>query len=125
MRSMAAEHAPAPAPTDRMADATARPRGRLGRAFDPTHPGHPRLAEGAREALGLGSLRLIPAGRPPPRGEPGSTAEDGLAMAHLAIAGNPALQVDDGEVRAQHKSYTVLTLERLRSEVGPQRPLVL
>ena len=28
-------------------------------------------------------------------------------------------------MRAQQKSYTVLTLERLRAEIGPQRPLVL
>ena len=123
---MAAEHAPAPTAAEDPASASAcLPLGLLGGTFDPIHLGHLRLAEEAREALGLGSLRLIPAGRPPHRGEPGSTAEDRLAMAHLAIAGNPALQVDDGEVRAQQKSYTVLTLERLRSEVGPQRPLVL
>ena len=29
------------------------------------------------------------------------------------------------QVRARQKSYTVLTLERLRAELGPQRPLVL
>jgi len=114
---MAAER-PAPA-------ADGLPLGVLGGTFDPIHLGHLRLAEEAREALGLGGLRLIPAGRPPHRGEPGSTAEDRLAMARLAIAGNPALQIDDGEVRAQQKSYTVLTLERLRAEVGPRRPLVL
>lgn len=103
----------------------ARPLGLLGGTFDPIHFGHLRLAEEAREALGLGELRLMPAGRPPHRGEPGSTPEDRLAMARLGAAGNPALRVDDAEVRAQQKSYTVLTLERLRAEVGPQRPLVL
>ncbi len=127
---MAVEHAPAAPGARPAADESERagaglPIGLLGGTFDPIHLGHLRLAEEAREALGLGGLRLIPAGRPPHRGEPGSTAEDRLAMAHLAAAGNPALQVDDGEVRAQHKSYTVLTLERLRAELGPQRPLVL
>lgn len=101
------------------------PLGLLGGTFDPIHLGHLRLAEEAREALGLARVRLIPAGRPPHRGEPRSTAEDRLAMARLAIAGNPALEVDDGEVRAEHKSYTVLTLERLRAELGGERPLVL
>lgn len=101
------------------------PLGLLGGTFDPIHLGHLRLAEEAREVLGLARVRLIPAGRPPHRGEPGSTAGDRLAMARLAIAGNPALEVDDGEVRAQHKSYTVLTLERLRTELGAGRPLVL
>jgi nicotinate-nucleotide adenylyltransferase len=101
------------------------PLGVLGGTFDPIHTGHLRLAEEAREALGLGGVRLIPAGRPPHRGEPGSTADDRLAMARLAATGNAAFAVDDGEVRSQHKSYTVLTLERLRAELGPQQPLVL
>ena len=38
-------------------------------------------------------------------------------MARLAAAGNPGFSVDDGEVRARQKSYTVLTLERLRAEL--------
>ena len=101
------------------------PLGVLGGTFDPIHLGHLRLAEEAREALALAAVRLIPAGQPPHRGTPHSTAEDRLAMAQLAAAGNPALEVDDGEVRADEKSYTVLTLQRLRAELGAQRPLVL
>lgn len=116
---MAAEHG-APGPADGHA-----PLGVLGGTFDPIHIGHLRLAEEAREALGLGGVRLIPAGRPPHRGEPGSTADDRLAMARLAATDNPAFAVDDGEVRAPQKSYTVTTLERLRAELGPRRPLVL
>lgn len=116
---MAAEHG-APEPAGGPA-----PLGVLGGTFDPIHLGHLRLAEEAREALGLGGVRLIPAGHPPHRGEPGSTAGDRLAMVRLAAAGNPAFAVDDGEVRARRKSYTVPTLERLRGELGPQRPLVL
>jgi nicotinate-nucleotide adenylyltransferase len=84
-----------------------------------------RLAEEAREALGLAAVRLIPAGQPPHRGQPRSAPEHRLAMAQHAIAGNPALEVDAGEVRASAKSYTVLTLERLRAELGPGQPLVL
>lgn len=102
-----------------------RALGVLGGTFDPIHLGHLRLAEEAREALDLDRVRLIPSGQPPHRGAPGSTADDRLAMARLATAGNPGLEVDDGEVRAAQKSYTVLTLERLRAELGPQRPLVL
>lgn len=101
------------------------PLGLLGGTFDPIHFAHLRLAEEAREALGLHGVRLIPAGQPPHRGEPGSTAQDRLAMARLATAGNDGLEVDDGEVLAPQKSYTVPTLERLRAELGPQRPLVL
>ncbi|MFT3759942.1 nicotinate-nucleotide adenylyltransferase [Thauera sp.] len=105
--------------------AASTPLGLLGGTFDPIHFAHLRLAEEAREALGLERVRLIPAGQPPHRGDPGSTAEDRLAMTRLAAAGNEGLEVDDGEVRAEQKSYTVLTLERLRTDLGPRRPLVL
>lgn len=109
----------------RAGGSAAGPLGVLGGTFDPIHFAHLRLAEEAREALSLARVRLIPAGQPPHRGAPGSTADDRLAMAHLAVAGNPGLEIDDGEVRSAQKSYTVLTLERLRAELGPQRPLVL
>ena len=101
------------------------PVGILGGTFDPIHFGHLRLAEEARTALGLARLCLIPAGNPPHRGTPMSSATHRLAMARLAIAGNATLEIDDGEVRASAKSYTVVTLERLRARFGPQRPLVL
>ena len=99
--------------------------GLLGGTFDPIHFGHLRLAEEAREALGLAQVALIPAGQPPHRDVPQSSAADRLAMVRLASAGNPGLVVDDGEVFASGKSYTLLTLERLRALHGPQRPLVL
>ncbi len=99
--------------------------GVLGGTFDPIHLGHLRLAEEAREALGLERVRLIPAGDPPHRAAPRCAAADRLAMVRLAAAGNPALEVDDGEVLARRKSYTVSTLERLRAELGAQCPLVL
>ena len=40
-------------------------------------------------------------------------------------AGNPALEVDAAEVEAPRASYSIDTLERLRHELGPRRPLVL
>ncbi|NMF88364.1 nicotinate-nucleotide adenylyltransferase [Aromatoleum petrolei] len=99
--------------------------GLLGGTFDPIHFGHLRLAEEAREALGLARVALIPAGQPPHRDVPQSAATDRLAMVRLASAGNPGLVVDDGEVFAPSKSYTIRTLERLRALHGAQRPLVL
>lgn len=103
----------------------ATPLGILGGTFDPIHFAHLRLAETAREALRLERVRLIPAGQPPHREQPGSSAEDRLAMTRLAAQGNPALEVDDAEVRAKQKSYTVTTLLRLRAELGARKPLVL
>ena len=101
------------------------PLGLLGGTFDPIHYGHLRLAEEAREALGLARVRLIPAGQPPHRDTPSSASEHRLTMARTAAAGNPLLEVDDGEVCSTQRSYTVLTLERLRTELGGEQPLVL
>lgn len=101
------------------------PLGILGGTFDPIHFGHLRLAEEARERLGLARVRLIPAGQPAHRGTPGANATQRLAMTLRAAAGNPALEVDDAEVLSDAPSYTVPTLERLRGELGPARPLVL
>ncbi|THF65034.1 nicotinate-nucleotide adenylyltransferase [Pseudothauera rhizosphaerae] len=103
----------------------AGPLGLLGGTFDPIHLGHLRLAEEAREALGLARVRLTPAGRPPHRDTPHCSSAHRLAMVRLAAAGNPAFEVDDSEIRAATPSYTVPTLERLRAELGLARPLVL
>jgi len=43
----------------------------------------------------------------------------------LPVAGNPAFSVDASEAEAERPSYTVPTLERLREELGRERPLVL
>lgn len=99
--------------------------GLLGGTFDPIHFGHLRLAEEATETLGLARVRLIPAGIPPHRAAPGSSSAHRLAMTELAAAGNSRLEVDASEVRCDDKSYTVLTLERLRRELGAAQPLVL
>jgi nicotinate-nucleotide adenylyltransferase len=101
------------------------PLGLLGGTFDPIHHAHLRLAEEACEALGLGEVALIPAGTPPHRDAPESDAEHRLAMVKLAVAGNPRLRCEDYEVLTAGRSYTVLTLERMRARVGATRPLVL
>lgn len=101
------------------------PIGILGGTFDPIHFGHLRLAEEATDTLGLAGVRLIPAGRPPHRDIPAASAEHRLAMTRIAAADNPQLVVDAAEVEAASPSYTVPTLERLRRELGPDRPLVL
>jgi nicotinate-nucleotide adenylyltransferase len=109
----------------------AAPLGIFGGTFDPVHLGHLRLAEEAAEALGLASVRWIPAGQPAHRlstnKAPQATAAQRLEMVRLAIAGNPVFTLDPAEIEAQQPSYTVPTLERLRlaSQCGAQRPLVL
>ena len=101
------------------------PLGVFGGTFDPIHHGHLRLAETARESLGLAKVLLIPAGQPPHRACPGASGLHRLAMTRLAAAGNPAFEVDPAEVEADRASFTILTLERLRADLDLRRPLVL
>ncbi|HEY3178388.1 MAG TPA: nicotinate-nucleotide adenylyltransferase [Casimicrobiaceae bacterium] len=92
------------------------PLGLLGGTFDPVHYGHLRLADDVRIALALPQVRLIPAGDPPHRSAPHASAADRLAMLELACAEFSGLAVDPREIDRRGKSYTVLTLEELRSE---------
>lgn len=101
------------------------PLGIFGGTFDPLHHGHLRLAEEARQTLGLAEVRWVPAGQPSHRSAPSASAEQRLAMVRLAIAGNSGFSLDDSEALSDRPSYSVPTLERLRTQAGPQRPLVL
>jgi nicotinate-nucleotide adenylyltransferase len=101
------------------------PTGILGGTFDPIHYGHLRLGEELGDAMGLEQVRLIPAKLPPHRADPQVNAQDRLAMARLAAAGNPRFLVDDRELRREGLSYTADTLLELRSELGDQVPLCL
>jgi nicotinate-nucleotide adenylyltransferase len=102
-----------------------KPIGLMGGTFDPPHYAHLRLAEEAREALGLGSVRWIPSGRPGHRDAPDTSAEHRLAMVRLAIAGHPGFTLDDAEVRSPSPTFTIETLTRLRAELGERVPLVM
>lgn len=102
-----------------------KPLGILGGTFDPVHVAHLRLAHEAWEGLDLEQVRLVPNAIPPHRATPGTSAQHRLAMLHLAVAGHPGLTVDDRELRRPVPSYSIDTLESLRGELGPQRPLCL
>ncbi len=101
--------------------------GLFGGTFDPLHVAHLRLAIEAREALGLAEVCFIPAGRPPLRDTPRTTAGDRLAMVERALADMRGFAVDASEVlnSTERPSYTVETLERQRRLHGARRPLVL
>ncbi len=102
-----------------------RALGLFGGTFDPVHFGHLRLAEEARSALGLEQVLWLPSGQPPHRPAPRATADHRLEMVRLAIEGNPGFALDAAEAQSAATSYTVTTLERLRSLHGLNRPLVL
>lgn len=92
----------------------------LGGTFDPIHYGHLRPAREAMEVLGCAVLHVIPAARPPHRPAPVASAAQRLRMVELAVTEFPGFRADDRELRRDGPSYTVLTLESLRAEYGPQ-----
>lgn len=90
--------------------------GILGGTFDPLHLGHLLIAETARAALGLASVRFVPAGEPWLKsGQMITPAAHRLRMAELAVADNPDFGVCDCEVRRRGPTYTVETLRELRA----------
>ncbi len=91
--------------------------GIFGGAFDPIHYGHLRPTQEAMQRLPLAELRLIPAARPPHRPPPVASPAQRLAMVELAIRGLPGFRSDERELQRAGPSYTVLTLESLRTEL--------
>ncbi|MBD3368156.1 MAG: nicotinate-nucleotide adenylyltransferase [Candidatus Eisenbacteria bacterium] len=90
--------------------------GILGGTFDPVHVAHLIAAETAVDELGLDSVVLIPAARPPHKeGESVSPFEDRLEMVRLAIADNPALEASDLEASRPGASYTIQTVREVRT----------
>lgn len=100
------------------------PKALFGGTFDPVHYGHLRCADEARQKLGLDKLYLLPAGTPPHRKAPQTTAMQRLTMLRLALAEFPDLEIDDREICRDGPSYMVDTLQELRSE-DLLRPLML
>ena len=89
-----------------------------GGTFDPVHNGHLAVAREVRDGLGADVL-LVPAADPPHKGPPQATAEQRAQLCELAVAGEPGISVDRRELRRPGPSYTLLTLQELRSEQGP------
>lgn len=98
--------------------------GVYGGTFNPVHYGHLRTALEVKELFGLEQLRLIPCRLPPHREQPDVCGELRLQMLVLATAGTPGLIIDRRELDRSGPSYTVDTLQTLRSE-NPLVPLLL
>lgn len=89
--------------------------GILGGTFNPVHNGHLLAAETAAERFALDRVLLIPSYLPPHKSSPDlAPARDRLHMLELACAGRPRLAVSDMEVKARGRSYSILTLRKIR-----------
>lgn len=97
----------------------------MGGTFDPIHNGHLRTALELQQWLGVDQVCLIPSGAPVHRDEPGCTPRQRLEMVQLAVEGEPALSADPREIESDAPSYSLLTLQALRRERGPECPIIM
>ena len=90
--------------------------GILGGTFNPIHNAHLRMAELAEKHCALERILFLPAADPPHKPLAGGVSfADRLAMVAAAVAGRPRYEVSDFEARRPGKSYSVITLEGLRT----------
>lgn len=93
--------------------------GLYGGSFDPIHFGHLISARSIAEQLGLDRIVLIPSARPPHKlGGVKTPPEHRLAMARLAVEGDPLFDVSDIELQREGPSYTFDTVRQFRQSLG-------
>ncbi|MCD1126894.1 nicotinate-nucleotide adenylyltransferase [Jinshanibacter sp. LJY008] len=95
----------------------------FGGTFDPIHYGHLKPVEALAQEVGLNRITLLPNHVPPHRPQPEANTQQRLTMVKLAVAGNPLFSVDERELHRLAPSYTIDTLEEIRSEQGTKIPL--
>lgn len=88
----------------------------MGGTFNPVHYGHLAASEEVRERLKLDLVLFVPSFLPPHKPEEDiPSAAQRLEMVRLAIDGNPHFAVSDIEVKRGGRSYTIDTIDTLRS----------
>ena len=91
--------------------------GIYGGTFDPIHYGHLILAEQCREQCQLDEVWFVPAAQPPHKLDAAiSSAKARCEMIEFAIAGHPHFKLSRMELDRTGLSFTVTTLEQLRTE---------
>jgi nicotinate-nucleotide adenylyltransferase len=90
--------------------------GIFGGTFNPIHYGHLRAAEEVREKFNLAKIIFIPSKNPPLKTSALLDSEHRYKMTELALSGNGFFEVSDIEFKRAGKSFTVQTLEELRTE---------
>ncbi len=100
--------------------------GIMGGTFDPIHLGHLFVAETALNNFGLQKVLFIPAGVPPHKRSIDITdSHHRLIMTALGINDNPKFLLSDMEIVRDGKSYTVNTIEQIRSRYNNTKPYLI
>lgn len=90
--------------------------GLLGGTFNPVHEGHMRLSREVRKKFALNKILFIPSYIPPHKQTAEiASPEDRFAMVQLAIRRNPLYIASPIEIEAQEKSYSILTLDKVKN----------
>jgi nicotinate-nucleotide adenylyltransferase len=100
--------------------------GLFGGSFDPPHRGHVALARLAIDRLHLDRVLVAPVGLQPLKHEAAITGfEDRVAMARLAFAGVPRIEVSrlDAPLPDHRPNFTIETVLRFKSTLTPQDEL--
>ena len=96
--------------------------GLFGGTFDPIHLGHLRAAAEVRRTAGLDRVLFIPSYLPPHKASGAvASAEDRLRMVELACRRRAGFEASGIEVEAREKSYSILTLRKIRAQVPGAR----
>ncbi len=118
------EGAPRPRQTNSASDRLSKPSrvGLYGGTFDPIHHGHLILARDAVEQLGLDRIVFLPAAISPHKlasnPTPASVRRD---LVGAALKDEPGFILDDREIYRAGPSYTVETVEALKTELPGAR----
>ncbi len=90
--------------------------GLLGGTFNPVHNGHLQAAAEVRAAFALDRVLFIPSYIPPHKESRGvASAADRLRMVELACLGREGFVPSAIEVEAPERSYSILTLARVKA----------
>ena len=99
--------------------------GILGGTFDPIHRGHLSFAAAVRDRFDVSRVLLVPARMPPHKAdEPMSPWPHRFAMTAVGCLELDRVEASPLEGSRSGPSYTVETLARLRSQAGPDAPLL-
>jgi len=96
-------------------------QGIFGGTFDPIHIGHVATVRDVMERCNLDQVRYLPASIPPHRSLPGVSAEQRLEMVKIALDDEPAMIIDDQELRREGRSYTFDTVQTLQQQFPQSR----
>jgi len=90
--------------------------GLLGGTFNPVHLGHLKAAAEALRKMGLDRILFIPSYIPPHKKTVGiASPKDRFAMVELAVAGQPRFIASAVEIEAREKSYSIVTLGKVKA----------